>query len=195
MPKKQKAETIVTCPVRLQFVHLFEPHTPDRRKGDPNFIPKYECVLLFDKSDEKQMASLDTIKALATKTAKAKFGKDTAGIRSPFRDADEEGKEYDGYPGHIFVRVSTKYKPKIINKAGVRLETPEQVYAGCWCHVNVGAYAYDNESKGVSMNLGNLCFDRDDDAFSGGGTRPEDDFADLTTPVDPAAAGDDGMFD
>ncbi len=194
---KTKIVELTTSLFRVQFPHVFEPYTPQKKKNDPNFEPKYELVMLFDKENEKAMAFVTQLKAEAQRIAIAKWGENQPPERrSPFRDADKEGKTYDGYPGHVFIRAATKFKPKIIDLGENPVEMPDQVYAGCWMRARVHAYWYDNESQGISIGLGNLLFDHDDDAFSGGGSNPVEDFADLTTQAAPAAPSDgENMFD
>jgi hypothetical protein len=194
---KTKIVEVTTAAVRIQFPHLFDPYTPPKKKNDPSYIPKYECVMLFDKSNETQMASLKVLKGLAEDATNRKWpeGKPEP-FRSPFRDADKEKKTYDGYAGHIFVRASTKFEPKIINLNKDRITDPTAIYPGCWIRARVHAWPYDTESDGINIGLGNVLFVKDDEAFSGGGSDPLDDFADLTSDA-PAASGDGdaGMFD
>ncbi len=193
---KSKIVEVTTAAVRVQFPHFFDPYTPPKRKNDPTYVPKYEGVLLFDMSNETQMASLKELKGLAADATRRKWGDETPDpLRSPFRDADKEKKTYDGYAGHIFVRVATKFEPKIINLAKERITDPTQIYAGCWIRARVHAWAYDNESDGINIGLGNVLFVKDDEAFSGGGSDPTEDFADFTTDAPAASDGDAGMFD
>ncbi len=163
---------------------------------------KYELTLLFPKSG-KDKANLKVLKAAATAAAIEKWGskdKIPKGFKSPFRDGDDT--EWDGFEGHTFVRVSSLYRPKIINREGVELMTDEEFYAGCWAYATVNAYAYDTKgNKGVSFGLQNLIFIRDDEPFSGSSSA-EEDFSDLMEEGDGGNDGgstddddDGGMFD
>jgi hypothetical protein len=194
---KKKIVEFTTAPFRAQFVHVFEPYTPPRKINDPSYLPKYELVMLFSNSDEEAQVFLKTLKTEAGRVAKEFFGDNIpSDLRSPFRDADKEGKTYEGYPGHTFVRAATKFKPLIIDLGQNPIEMPDQIYAGCWLRARVHAYGYDNESQGINIGLGNILFVKDDEAFSGGGSNPVEDFADLTTAAAPAAPSDgENMFD
>jgi hypothetical protein len=179
---KKKREEIVTAAVRHQFSSLFAPHTPPDKVNDPTFTPKYEAVLLFNNSNDVDMESLKELKALAAKEAASFFGADWRDmeLRSPFRDNDVEKKTYDGYAGHTFVRVSTKFKPTIINLAGKALVMPDDVKSGDWIRCKVHAWGYDKKSDGINIGLGNVLFVKEDVAFSGGGSDAAEDFADFT---------------
>jgi hypothetical protein len=151
--------------------------------------PKFEITFLFPK-DGKDKANLATLKKAAHAAALEKWGskeKIPKGLKSPFRDGDET--EWDGFAGHTFVRASSLYRPKVINREGVELMTDEEFYAGCWAYATVNAYAYDTKgNKGVSFGLQNLLFVRDDEPFSGRSSA-EDDFSDL---IEEGAGGEEG---
>lgn len=139
---------------------------------------KFELTFLFPRTG-KDKADLSAMKKAAEEAAVAKWGADKIpkGLVSPFRDGDDV--EWDGFADHDFVRVSTLYRPKVINREGVELMTDEEFYSGCWAYATINAYAYEKKgNKGVSFGLQNILFIRDDEKFSGN-SKAEEDFSDL----------------
>ena len=168
-----KTNKIRTPLFRAAFASVFA------KRAYEEGTPKFELTFLFPKAG-KDKADLSTMKAAVKDAAINHWGskeKIPKGLKSPFRDGDDT--EWDGFPGHTFVRASSLYRPKVINREGVELMTEEEFYAGCWAYATVNAYAYDTKgNKGVSFGLQNILFVRDDEPFSGKSS-PEDDFSDL----------------
>jgi len=168
-----KSNKLRTPLFRAAFASVFKTRTYEEG------TPKYEITFLFPKAG-KDKADLTTMKAAVKTAALNHWGskeKIPKGLKSPFRDGDDT--EWDGFAGHTFVRASSLYRPKVINREGVELMTDEEFYAGCWAYATVNAYAYDTKgNKGVSFGLQNLLFVRDDEPFSGKSSA-EDDFSDL----------------
>jgi len=161
-----KPAKLITAEARLSFPNLFTPHKMEGSNGEP----KYDCVLLFPKATD-----LSALKAEASRAIREKWGdKKPANLRSPFRDGDE--KELDGYAGCIYIRVSSKQKPGIVDENVQPIIDPAAIYAGCYVRASVRAYAYDsNGNRGVAFGLQNIQKVRDGAPF-GGGSRAEDDF-------------------
>ena len=178
---------------RAAFVSVFAMRQYEEGK------PKFEATLLFPRGG-KDKADLRPLKKAAQVAVEEKWGTDKSKhphlLKSPFRDGDKV--TWDGFAGNTFIRTSSLYQPKIINREGVELMTDEEFYAGCWAYATVNAYAYDTKgNKGVSFGLQNLIFIRDDEKFSGNAS-PEEDFSDLLeegSGEDGDDDGDDGMFD
>ena len=55
----------------------------------------------------------------------------------------------------------------------------EEVYSGCYAHLSVTSFAYDNESKGVGFFLNNIMKARDGEPFGSNVSSPDEDFADI----------------
>jgi hypothetical protein len=181
---------------RVSFAHVFEKYMP--KDPDPGYVPKFELVALFSKTGaqaEEVAAGLALMKEAADKAVAIRWPNGAPdGLRTPFRDGNT--KKYDGYKDTTFVRLSSEYKPKIINLDKQRLLTDDQFYSGCWAHARVKPYCYDKKgNQGVSFGLGNVLFIRDDSPF-GGGSAPEDDFGDLVAAgaAAPAVNVSDDMF-
>ena len=170
---------------RAAFASVFAKRVYDN--GDE----KYELTLLFPKSGDDE-ADLSVMKKAAHAAAVDKWGADKIpkGLVSPFRDGNDV--EWDGFPGNTFVRVSSLYRPKIINREGAEMMTDEDFYSGCWAYATINAYAYDKKgNKGVSFGLQNILFIRDDEPFSGKSSA-EEDFSDLIEEGGNAAPGEEG---
>ncbi len=191
--KKEKVINKLRTPLfRAAFCSVYK-----KRKYE-NGDEKYEITCLFPKEGENK-ADLTKLKAAAAKAAKEKWPTGIPkGLRSPFRDGDDV--DWDGFEGNFFIRATSVYAPKVINRQEEPLLTEEEFYAGCWAYATVNAYAYEKKgNKGVSFGIQNLLFVRDDEPFSGR-SKAEDDFADLIetegTDGDGAAApGGDGDGD
>lgn len=169
---------VVTGKVRLSYVHVFEPHS-----NDPDQQAKYSCVLLIPKTDtvtiqrlrDAQQAALLAGKEKTFKGSIPKAWKDT--IHDGDEDADlERNPEYEG---HVYLSVSSKQKPGIVDRAKQPIEDTTEVYSGCYARVSLNAFAFNTSgNKGVSFGLNHVQKLADGD-FLGGRTRAEDDFDDL----------------
>ena len=186
---KQEIKRIKTPKFRLSFPCLVNPEKMEGAAGDP----KYSVVMLFAK-DKK--ADWQPLYDLVLEVAKKKFGttpdgklKKPNGFRNPFRDGDEERGETDGYAGHIFVKASTRIKPGIVDNNCVPVSDPAAAYAGMYCKAYVSAFAYDNASKGVSIQLEALQLVSDGEPFGGSGVNASEVFTPEEGGVTAPAAG------
>lgn len=158
---------LITPEARLSFPNLFVPKAGMDGVGEP----KYSAVLLFPKN-----ADLSALKEAARAAIAEKWGdKKPANLRSPFRDGSE--KDLDGYADCIFVTVSSKQKPGVVDENVQPILDPNTIYAGCYVRASVRAYAYEkNGNRGVAFGLQNIQKMRDGQPF-GNFSKPEDDFA------------------
>jgi hypothetical protein len=190
MSTNSNPNKLITPEARLSFPSLFKPHAMEGSNAEP----KYDCVLLFPKT-----ADLSALKAAASAAVKEKWPSGAPkGLRSPFRDGDE--KELDGYAGCIYLRVSSKNKPGVVDETLQPIIEASGIYAGCYVRASVRAYAYDqNGNKGVAFGLNNIQKLRDGEPFGGGPSKAEDDFeavasAQSKAAPNTAAAGDADPF-
>lgn len=171
--KQSSKPHCVTPRFRLSFPALDVPVEMEEGKGK-----KYSVTMLFKKGTD-----LAKLKGLVRQVLTTKFGADESkwpkGRRSPFRDGDEDKSHLDGYPGHTFVKASTKGKPGVVDKDNNEIEDiAEQVYAGCYCRASIGAYWFEVKgNKGVAFSLNNVQKLAEGDPFSGR-TSPQEDFND-----------------
>lgn len=147
---------------RVSFPQVFKP------KSFRNQEPKFSMTLLFKKSS----ADLTEMKRAAANAAIEKWGPKEnwpKKLKWPFRDGDKDQPDMKGYPGHIFVSMTSKTKPGLIDRQKNPIdEASGSFYAGCYAHATCIAFAYDVEgSKGVSFALQNIQKLRDGEPFSG----------------------------
>jgi hypothetical protein len=180
-PKKPR---LITPKARLSFPTLFRPKAIEQGKE-----PVYSCTLLF--SPEAQATpEFAALKKAAHDCVMEKWnGKPPAGLRSPFRKAEEkEGRE--GYePGWIFINVSSKQRPGVVDRNRQQIIDENDIYPGCWVIASLNPYAYDQKgNKGVSFGLNNVMKVADGTAL-GSRVRAEDDFANVEVPPEGGASG------
>lgn len=141
---------------------------------------------------KKDTETVEAIEEAIETAAQAKFGS-SVNIHSkkfnyPLRDGDEEladgeveGKEYKG---HYFMNTKCYDRlPGLVDQDGVKVEDPEEreqmCVSGYYFRFSITFKAFDNESKGVRVELNNIMFldegDRLDNSMD-----PEDEFADYT---------------
>jgi len=166
---------VVTGKVRLSYVHVFEPFA-----NDEDDEKKYSCVVLIPKSDKATLKRLDdAIQAAAEAGKHSKFdGKIPANLTTTLHDGDEEAdlEKNPEYEGHMYMSVSSKTKPGVVDQNVQPILDSSEVYSGCYARVQVGAFAYNYKGKkGVSFGLNHVQKVADGE-FLGGRSRAEDVF-------------------
>ena len=174
MPEKSDTR-VVTGEVRLSYAHLFEPYT-----NDPEKEPRYSVTILIPKSDKATLDKINKAIEAAKQDGKTKTwgGKIPSNLKLTLHDGDEEAdlERNPEYAGHMFMAMSSKTRPGIVDRDVQPILDPTQVYSGCYARVSINAFPYSNSgNKGVSFGLNNVQFLRDGDPL-GGRTRAEDDF-------------------
>lgn len=177
----ESATKVVTREVRLSYVHLLEPYTPDAAKQDP----KYSVVLLIPKKDKATIRAIEAAQQVALENGKDKKfkGRIPRDWTNTFRDGDEDDavdhEKNPEYAGHMFMTVSSPvaYPPNIVDRKLDPILDSREVYSGMYARVAINAYPFNtNGNKGVSFGLNNVQKLRDGDPLGGGGAKPEDDF-------------------
>jgi len=176
MPEKS-ATRVVTGKVRLSYVHLFEPYT-----NDPEKEARYSVTILIPKSDKVTLDKLEKAIAAAKEEGKTKTfgGKIPANLKLTLHDGDEEAdlERNPEYAGHMYMAMSSKTRPGVVDQDLNAILDSTQVYSGCYARVSINAFPYSNSgNKGISFGLNNVQFLEDGEPL-GGRTRAEDDFAD-----------------
>lgn len=169
---------VVTGKVRLSYVHLFEPYS-----ALPNQDPKYSCVLLIPKSDKVTLKKIRTaIEAAAEAGKHSKFnGSIPKNLKTTLRDGDEEAdlERNPEYEGHMFMSVTSKTRPGIVDRDVNPIMDSTEVYSGCYARVSINAFAYNTQgNRGISFGL-NHVQKLADGEFLGGRSKAEDDFEPL----------------
>lgn len=181
---------IYTPVVRLSYPNLFTPKAPEEGKD-----PVYSCALLFPKDPDAAYTRLGLspamrdsskerldgmFKAAATSAIDFFGGKDKVphGIKSmdlrarsgwPFRDQGQRAGKGDAWePGALFINVSSKYQPQIVDRMVRPITNPNDIYAGCWVIGLLNVHCYSKKgNSGVSFGLMHLQKVCDDDPMGG----------------------------
>lgn len=176
-PSKTK---VVTGPVRLSYVHLFEPFSSHEDQPE-----RYSCVILVPKSDKKTIKAIrDAQQAALEAGAERVFkGRIPKNWKDTFRDGDEDDSvdldKNPEYAGHMFMTVSSKTKPGIVDRNVQPILDSTEIYSGVWARVSINAFAFNTQgNKGVSFGLNHVQKVRDGD-YLGGRSKAEDDFEPL----------------
>lgn len=183
MPTSASATKVVTGTVRLSYVHLFEPYAQDSDQEE-----KYSCVILIPKSDKKTLKKIDdAIQAAAEQGKHSRFdGKIPANLATTLHDGDEEGdlEKNPEYEGHMYMSISSKTKPGLVDADVNPILDSTEIYSGCYARVSINAFPYNYKGKkGVSFGLNHVQKVKDGD-FLGGRSRAEDDFEPLESEED-----------
>lgn len=177
MPTDTKNSTqLVTGPVRLSYVHVFEPYS-----NNPDQPEKYSCTLLIPKTDTKTIADIRAAQKVALENGRGKVfgGKIPVKWQDTLHDGDEEAdlERNPEYAGHWYMAVSSKVQPGIVDRKLNPIMDRSTIYSGCWARVQIGAFPFSNSgNKGVSFGLNHI-MKWSDDEMLGGRQRAEDAFA------------------
>ena len=172
-----------TCPVRLSFPELFEPSN----KLDPTKPPTFSTAILFPPG-----ADISLLQNMASAEMQSAFpeylqnGQWLPGLQWPFRDQGEKAMKLEGYTnGSIFMTISSKYRPAVVDARGAPIIDPSRVYPGVWALavMNCYSYNYQNMKRGVNFGLQTLMILADDKKIGGGGVDPAAAFAGVNAPA------------
>lgn len=154
---------VVTGECRLSFCHLFEPY-----KVGENDEAKYSVTIILDK--KKNAKDIEAIKAAIQKAAEKGAQKHFGGrvptnVNNTLYDGDTatddmgdlKNIKYPEYKGAYFMRLSTKYAPKVLGPDRQEIIDPTEVYSGMYGRVSLTAFAYSGDGRrGVSAVLNNV---------------------------------------
>ena len=146
-------QQITTSRVRLSYVSIFEP------KATPQGVEKYSVTCLLPKSDTAGYKILqDAIQAEFNAEKDGKL-KGVSQPKTPIHDGDGvkgDGTEYGPEcKGHwVFTAsASSNYPPTVVDQNVQPVLNPTDVYSGCYGHVALSVYAYNNQSRGIGFGL------------------------------------------
>ena len=191
-------------PVRVSFPTIFTPKP--FQAGD---TPKYSIVVMLDKADKDHMAFVKQIHADLKYCLETQWPKEADRPRvplvgetySPIKDGDKT-KNKNGIPlveknaeyaNHYIIRAATANKPVCVDKNMSEILDTNVIYGGCYCKINLNAYAYASGSGGVTFGLNGVQFTADGDSF-GGGRPPTSEMFDDAGADDPSNYGSDDPF-
>jgi len=162
-----KDNKVITPTFRVSFPHVFTPTAMEEGKEK-----KFSLVGLFPADED-----LTELRNLAKAAIKEKWPTGAPkGLRTPFRDGNE--KEYPEFQDMIFISMSSKNRPNVVDEDVQPILNQSEFYAGCYARASVRAYAYDQKgNKGVAFGLINVQKVEDGEPLGGGASDPEDDFS------------------
>lgn len=173
--------------VRLAYVCLDKARGFKSEEGGDDDKPCFRVTAMIPKSDKEAMKRLkeDLQKAEDEGTkllwnGKTPKGRTYRGIDGVFADGDDS--ENPEFAGHwlLLVKSPAKSKPTLFQAPGEPLDefTPitDKFYSGCYAHVLLSTFAYNNNGQGLSVSLEGVMFYKDGEKFSGGGRVSSDDF-------------------
>jgi hypothetical protein len=152
-----------------RYANVFTPRARKDSDGNPKGEAKYSLLLVFPRD-----VDLSELEEAVEAAAKEKFGKNYQKALSdgtvrgfnanPIRNAsdyiDEEKTKEENWPfnlpGAKMIRFASKESPGVVDENGITMENKSNFYDGCKARVSCRAFAYDNESKGVSFALVNV---------------------------------------
>lgn len=159
------ATQFTTSLVRLSYVSVFEP------KMTPQGVEKYSVTCLLPKSDTNGYKQLMSAINEEIDEAKDTTLKGVTKPRIPIHDGDgtsPNGSEYGPEcKGHWVFTASANvdYPPQMYDQRVQPLLDRSALYSGCWGHVAISIYAYNNQSKGIGFGLNGIQKVKDDEAL------------------------------
>ena len=185
--QKRPDRSFLTCPVRLAFVHLVKPN-PNAKNDDgtPKATPSYEVTALLPPGAQQQLDTIvwPDLYALLRQSFPQNFnaqGQPFGLHCPPWRDQGEK-QQYAGYtPGLPFIRMTTQYKPQIVDPATNPIVDENRVYAGVWAILAFNLFEFGKSpprpKKGYSCGLQGVMLVADDEKLAGGAPDPKAQFA------------------
>lgn len=172
---------LITCPVRLGFVHLVKPN-PNAKNDDgtPKTNPSYEVTALFPPGGMEQINAVfwPEVHAMLRSGFPQNFNAQGQpfGLHIPWRMQDEK-QQYTGYtPGLPFIRATTQYKPPIVDSAMNPIVDESRVYAGVWALLVLNLFEFGRSpprpKKGCSFGVQSVMLIADDEKLAGGAPDP-----------------------
>lgn len=150
-------------PVRLSFVHLFEP--VDSMSGDRK---NYSVQVVIPKAAKDVVALVESEiqKAITDGIGKKMFNKaisESAEFRRCLRDGDKKAAEVDDgsqdyLKGCMFFNASCSEDrpPAVVDNYGKPIIKADEVYSGCFALVSVNFYPFKHGKGGIGAGLNHV---------------------------------------
>jgi len=189
MSNPQQATKVVIGPVRLSYLHIWEPTATEEGQEK-----KYSASLIIPKSDKKIIAACEAAINAAKEQGKvSKFaGKIPTGsaFKIALRDGDVDRPDDEAYQNAMFINATAKNQPGIVaGPARIPVTKQDEVYSGCYAYVSLNFYPFNvNGNKGIAAGLNNIWKVKDGEPLGSRNTA-ENDFADIEVAFD-----EDDMF-
>lgn len=190
-------------PVRLAFVHVFQPRPGMARDDGTTGPAKFEVTPIISPDGENAKRARKVIEEVAkekwgTKTVKdddgnevpaykyvlSQLDEDRQGLRNGNKKRTPAGDIYDGFEGMLYFTGRNTKRPTVVAPDRTPLaEEDGVIYSGCYGNVHLDVWGL--KKKGVKpcmvADLTGLQFTRDGDAFgSGSSPASTDDFDDVS---------------
>lgn len=167
---------VVTSEVRLSYVNVFEP----RKISESDKEAKYSLTILIDKSTKDGQNTIELIKRAIAKAAEKGAQKHFGGrvptnVANTLKDGDVEVDDLGDLKkiknpelaGMMYMRLSTKFQPKVLNAQRQEIINPLEVYSGIYGKVSLTTFAYSGDGRrGVSAVLNNVMITKDGDPLT-----------------------------
>lgn len=164
---------VVTGEVRLSYVSLFEA----RKINEKDKEAKYSVTILIPKNTPAGQKTIADIKLAIQKAAEKGAAKHFNGriptnldAISTLRDGDTAVTDLGDLKkiknpeleGHMYMRLASKFAPKVLNAQRQEILNPLEVYSGIYGRVSLTLYAYSGDGRrGISAVLNNVMITRD----------------------------------
>ena len=159
------ARELTTSLVRLSYVAVFDPK--ENQQGQK----KYSVTCLLPKTDTEGYKKLMAAIKAEIETEKDGKLKGVIQPKIPVHDGDGASPTGQAYgpecQGHWVFTASAgeNYPPAVMDTRVQPIMDRSQVYSGCWGHVALSIYAYNNQSKGIGLGLNGIQKVKDDEAL------------------------------
>ena len=147
---------------------------------DTNKQDKYSvCVIMENNHPQMKEVEAAIEKARLKGVAIGKFSEaqtKSAAFKKNLRNGTEEFEAEERpahYKGTMFFNASNGDQPGIVGPDTKPILDTSQYYSGCYGHVNVAFFPFNNESKGIGAGLNNIMFTKADDRLDGRQTADE----------------------
>lgn len=167
------ANQVVTGEVRLSYVNLFEA----RKVSEKDKEAKFSVTILIPKDTPAGQKTIADIKLAIQKAAENGAAKHFNGriptnldAISTLRDGDTAVTDLGDLKniknpelaGHMYMRLSSKFRPKVFNAQMQEIVNPLEVYSGMYGRVSLTSFAYSGDGRrGISAVLNNVMITRD----------------------------------
>lgn len=185
-------QMVITGKVRVSYLNVFKP----RKKNEDDEDPRYSALLLIPKSDTATINAIKKAqKACMPALQELMGGKKPIGWKNTLRDGDEERdtEEQPEYAGHMFMNVSSKRKPGVVdqNRQPITEDDGEfGIKSGDYARVAIRAFAFKRpDAKGITFGLEHIQKWAEGEALGGVFSKAEDVFDDLEMDEDEDNSG------
>ena len=142
---------VITGSVKLNYVNVKEP-----RVNGLSLEPKYSLTILIPKESSTMDKIYEGIYNATKNGLELWGGQVPENLITCLKDGDETQREE--YKGHVYINVTSKYRPQIVDK-DLKILSHDELYNGCLARVSISFYPYNHKESGncgISCELLNL---------------------------------------